>query len=129
MAACAIIDGVILMPISLLFRADAHVGPVSIEPAERYLDKPLGKVQLKEQRYRNQRIPSVATAEKGYRQHHADNQHLDLLERMGGLVTFHLLRESVAFVLTDKDVRTDRQCRIPLLREMLRIYLLQFHNQ
>lgn len=111
-----------LMLVGFLLRADAHVGPVSIEPAERYLDKPLDKVQLKEQRYRNQRIPSVATAEKGYRQHHADNQHLDLLERMGGLVTFHLLRESVAIVLTDKDAWPYCQCPESLHREMIRVY-------
>lgn len=111
-----------LMLVGFLLRADAHVGPVSIEPAERYLDKPLDKVQLKEQRYRNQRIPSVATAEEGYRQDHADNQHLDLLERMGGLMTLAYLRKPVGAILADKDAWPYCQCPESLHWEMIRVF-------
>jgi hypothetical protein len=91
-----------LMLISLLLEADAHVGSVRIELAERKLEDPLKAVHDEEQQ----------------------NQTLHLLQGMGSLVTLCLSAEILLLILAHEDERQNRECRESLLREMCRVYLL-----
>lgn len=96
----------VLMLVCLLLEADAPIGTIHIELAEWEFKQPLRPVQDDKE----------------------NPQHFYLLQGMGGLVTLHLLRESLFFIRAHKDVWAYRQCRESLFREMCRVYRFQFHH-
>ena len=91
-----------LMIVGFLFEADAHIGPISVELAERQFKQPLQYVENDERQ----------------------NEQFCLLEGMGCLMTLVPLRKPVGAILADKDAWPYCQCPESLHWEMSRVYLL-----
>ena len=106
MPAHFVVTELILVVVSLLLKADTHIGAVAVELAERQLDCPLQTVYDEE----------------------TNQQTLNLLMSVGGFVAFRHRGELRAFVFSHKYPRPQRQSHESLQRDILVIYYFQFHD-